>query len=126
MMTLDERIQNLIVEDQITSGHGRALLAIEDKEVQYKTALKIRDDNLSVREAERLVKKILDQLKEEKNHKEEEKNENYDLLKTVEERLKEIIGSKVVIKSKNNNKGKIEIDYYSKEEFERIIEFLQK
>ena len=126
LLKLDERIQNLIVEDQITSGHGRALLAIEDKEVQYKTALKIRDDNLSVREAERLVKKILDQLKEEKNHKEEEKNENYDLLKTVEERLKEIIGSKVVIKSKNNNKGKIEIDYYSKEEFERIIEFLQK
>lgn len=126
LLKLDERIQNLIVEDQITSGHGRALLAIADKEVQYKAALKIRDDNLSVREAERLVKKILDQFKEEDNPKEKEKNENYDLLRTVEERLKEIIGSKVIIKSKNNDKGKIEIDYYSKEEFERIIEFLQK
>ena len=127
LLKLDERIQNLIVEDQITSGHGRALLAIEDKEIQYKTALKIRDDNMSVREAERLVKKILDQLETESlSEKVEEKNENYNLLKEVEEKLKEIIGSKVIIKNKNNNKGKIEIDYYSKEEFDRIIEFLQK
>ncbi len=125
LLKLDERIQNLIMEDQITYGHGRALLAIEDKEIQYKTALKIRDGNLSVRESERLVKKVLDQIDKGKDKEINEKTGNDSDLKVYEEKLKEIIGSKVVIKNNKNNKGKIEIDFFSKEEFERIIEFLQ-
>ena len=128
LLKLDERIQNLIYENQISSGHGRALLSIEDKELQYKTALKIRDDNLSVRESERLVKKILSESENEdtdENGSDVNKEEDR-IFKGYEEQLKEIIGSKVVIKNRKNNKGKIEIDYYSKEEFERIIEYLQK
>ena len=127
LLKLDERIQNLIMEDQISYGHGRALLAIEDKEIQYKTALKIRDGNLSVREAERLVKKVIDQINKEKEEErvENQNNDNNFDMKVYEDKLKEIIGSKVVIKNNKNNKGKIEIDYFSKEEFERIIEFLQ-
>ena len=127
LLKLDERIQNLIMEDQISYGHGRALLAIEDKEIQYKTALKIRDGNLSVREAERLVKKVIDQINKEKEEErvENQNNDNNFDMKVYEDKLKEIIGSKVVIKNNKNNKENIEIDYFSKEEFERIIEFLQ-
>ena len=128
LLKLDERIQNLILENQISSGHGRALLAIEDKEIQYKAALKIRDDNLSVREAERLVKRLLSKLEEDDKDQEnkDEENARNDEIRVYEEQLKEIIGSKVVIKNNKNNKGKIEIDYYSLEEFERIMEFLHK
>ena len=124
LLKLDARIQNLIMENQITYGHGRALLGIEDKEEQYKTALIIRDNNLSVRESEKLIKKILDEKQEEKKP-EDTNDKDTTMVQFFEERLHEIFGSKVVIKNRKNNNGKIEINFHSKEELERIIDLLQ-
>lgn len=119
LLKLDPRVQQMIIEDMISSGHGRAILAEEDPEKQYQLALKAFDENLSVREIERLVKMV------EKVPKVE--NKKYDFIyKEIEDKIKNIIGTKVSIKAKNNEKGKIELEYYSKEELERIIELFEK
>lgn len=121
LLKLDERVQQMLMEDLITSGHARALLGIEDKDLQYKLAMKIFDEKLNVREIEKLVKNTLEPKKQEK------KKENNDFLyHDIEERIKNILGTKVAIKAKNNKKGKIELEYYSQEELERIIELLEK
>ena len=86
----------------------------------------IFDQNLSVRETEAFVKKVLKQL-EETNKPETEKQAEKDLsvfYSELETRLKDILGAKISIKAKNNGKGKIEIDYYSQDELDRITEML--
>ena len=127
LLKLDERVQKMIIENLISSGHGRSLLSLEDGDEQYQAATKIMDDNLSVREAERLVKTIIKN--KEKNTNEEiiknENNQEREIFDYFENRMKDILGSKVIIKNKKNNKGKIEIDYYSKDELERIIDLIQ-
>jgi len=126
LLKLDERVQKMIMNNLISSGHGRSLIPIEDNEKQYQTAIRIMDDGLSVREAERLVKKVL---KENENTEDKEEaakeDNNSSMFNYYENRMKEILGSKVKIKNKKNNKGKIEIEYYSPEELERIIDMIQ-
>lgn len=122
LLKLDERVQQMLIDDMLTSGHARTLITLENGDLQYQIATKIFDEKLSVRETEKLVKKLQEPEKKEP----EEKNKSYDLIyKNIEEKIKEIIGSKVQVKQKDENKGRIEIDYYSKEELERIIELFQ-
>lgn len=125
LLKLDERVQQMLIDDIISSGHGRALLAIEDKNIQYTLAMQILDEKLSVRETEKLVKKILKD-KQKKNTPEQKKDNKKQLLyQDLEEKIRSIIGTKVTINEKgNSNKGKIEIEYYSEEELERIIDML--
>lgn len=123
LLKLDDRVQKMILENLISSGHGRALLILEDKDKQYEVALQILDENLNVRDTEKLVKKIIKQLDTPPVSEEEEKKD--EMIAFFENRMKEIIGSKVSIKEKKNHKGKIEIEYYSKEELERIIDLIQ-
>lgn len=128
LLKLDERVQKMILENVISNGHGRTLLPIEDSELQYQTAEKILDENLSVREAEKLVKKILSEKnveKKENGETEENISQAQQMIGFFENKMKDILGSKVVIKNKKNNKGKIEINYYSQEELERIIDLIQ-
>ncbi|MGN0465290.1 MAG: ParB/RepB/Spo0J family partition protein [Lachnospiraceae bacterium] len=121
LLKLDKRVQEMLVEEMITSGHARCLLALEDGDKQYEVATKILDERLSVRDAEALIKSMMKEKKEKI-----EKKEDYSFLyREMEERVKNILGSKVSIKNKKNNKGKIEIEYYSQEELERLIEMLQ-
>lgn len=124
LLKLNEKVQQMILENLITSGHGRTLIPIEDGELQYQTAIKILDENLSVRESERIVKKIIE---ESKNKKEiiEENKEDDKMIKFFEGKMKDILGSKVTIKKKKNDKGRIEIEYYSADELERIIDLIQ-
>ena len=124
LLKLDERVQKMVMDNLISSGHGRTIIPIEDKELQYETACKILDENLSVREAEQLVKKLLER-KPDKEKKEEESQQNAEMFHYFEGRMKDILGSKVTIKNKKNNKGRIEIEYYSAEELERIIDLIQ-
>ena len=127
LLKLDERVQKMIIENLISSGHGRTLLALEDGDEQYQAATKIMDDNLSVREAEKLIKSIIYN-KEKTEDDEKSKVENSqetEIFDYFENRMKDILGSKVVIKNKKNNKGKIEIEYYSKDELERLIDLIQ-
>ncbi len=123
LLRLDERVQKMILDNLISSGHGRALLAIEDKEIQYETARKVLEENASVREAENMVKRFLEPQKPEKKEKQEKKKD--EMVVFFENRLKEILGSKVNIKEKKKDQGKIEIEYYSAEELERIIDLIQ-
>jgi len=121
LLKLDKRVQEMLVEEMITSGHARCLLALENGDKQYEVATKILDESLSVRDAESLIKSMLKEKKEKI-----EKKEDYSFLyRDMEERVKNILGSKVSIKNKKNNKGKIEIEYYSQEELERLVEMLQ-
>lgn len=125
LLKLDERVQKMVMDNLITSGHGRTLIPIEDKEVQYQTAVKIMDEGLSVREAERIVKKMLEEKKQDKEEPSLEQQEEQRYLSFFEGKMKDILGSKVTIKNKKNQKGKIEIEYYSKDELERIIDLIQ-
>ena len=124
LLKLDERVQDMVIENLISSGHGRTLLSIDDGDVQYQLAEKILDENLSVREAEKLVKSVLEHKDNEKPSEEESLQEK-SMINFFENKMKDILGSKVIIKNKKNNKGKIEIEYYSKDELERIIDLIQ-
>ena len=120
LLKLDDKVKAMLAEELISTGHARALLAVEDKNKQQILATRIFDEKLSVRETEKLVKQIL----ENKESKKEEKSSEKLIYKKLEDSLKSIIGSKVSIKSKDNGKGKIEIDYYSIEELDRITDLL--
>lgn len=121
LLKLDARVQQMLIDDMITSGHSRAILPIEDYELQYQLATKIFDEKLSVRETEKLVKKLLNEDKT----KVLPTKENQFIYRELEEKMKNIIGTKVSINNKSNNKGRIEIEYYSEEELERIIELFE-
>ena len=119
LLNLDERVQILISENKLSNGHGRALLGISDNNIQFETAEKIIKEELSVRETEKLVKKITENNNKDKKEKREIKfnTNNY---KYIENDLKSIFGTKVKL-SNNKNKGKIEIEYYSDEDLDRLI-----
>lgn len=120
LLKLDERVQKMLIDDMLSSGHARALLAVEDGEKQFTLAMKIFDEKLSVRETEKLIKSMQHPQKNRPARLPE-----YDFVyRDAEEKLKAAVGTKVVIKNKDNNKGKIEIEYYSKDDFERIVEML--
>ncbi len=117
LLKLDERVQQMVIDEKLSTGHARPLLGIEDPELQYQIANKVFDEKLSVREVEKLVKSLNTPKKETK--KPEINQAVYD---DMSEKLKQIMGTKVNILPKNNEKGKIEIEYYSSDELERIID----
>ena len=126
LLKLNEKVQQMVIDDMISTGHARALLGIEDLEKQYIVAQKIFDEKLSVRETEKLVKK----LQQEKNEKPSTKTENIDeklnaICRDLEEKMKGILGTKVAINQKDNKKGKIEIEYYSMDELDRIMDLFR-
>ena len=120
LLKLSPRVQQMIVDDMISTGHARALLAIDDEEQQYQLANRIFDEKLSVRETEKLVKALKNPKKEKKN----QKIEHTFVYDNIEEQMKNIIGTKVIVNPKANGKGKIEIEYYSEEELERIYDLI--
>lgn len=120
LLKLSPRVQQMIVDDMISTGHARALLAIDDEEQQYQLANRIFDEKLSVRETEKLVKA----LKNPKKEKKTQKIEHTFVYDNIEEQMKNIIGTKVSVNPKANGKGKIEIEYYSEEELERIYDLI--
>ena len=120
LLKLSPRVQQMIIDDMISTGHARALLAIDDEEQQFILANKIFDEKLSVRETEKLVKALKNPKKEVKK----EKPEHTFIYENIEEQIKNIMGTKVSVNQKANGKGKIEIEYYSEEELERIYDLL--
>ncbi len=120
LLKLDDKIQQMIVDDMISTGHARALLAIEDKEEQYNLATRIFDEKLSVREVEAIIR----QMKNPKVPKATKAIENSFIYKDLEEKMISAIGTKVSVNQKGKGKGKIEIEYYSEAELERIFDLL--
>ncbi len=120
LLKLDERVQQMVIDDMLTTGHARALLGIEDPELQVNTAARVFDEKLSVREVEKIVKDI----QKGKTEKKKEKVVQDFIYTDLEEKMKSVIGSKVSINQKPKGNGKIEIEYYSKDDLERIIDLI--
>lgn len=120
LLKLDERVQQMVIDDMLTTGHARALLGIEDPELQVTTAARVFDERLSVREIEKIVKDI----QKGKTEKKKEKVVQDFIYTDLEEKMKAAVGSKVSIHQKAKGNGKIEIEYYSKEDLERIIDII--
>ena len=123
LLKLCDEVRQMIIEDKLTIGHARALIPIEDAELQTEAANFIFDNKLSVRDTEIYIKKLLSIPKESKENIVATNNLSI-FYNDIESRLKDILGAKIAIKSKNNEKGKIEINYYSQDELERITEML--
>ncbi|MBQ6844051.1 MAG: ParB/RepB/Spo0J family partition protein [Agathobacter sp.] len=125
LLKLNEKVQQMLIDEMLTTGHARALLAIEDEEKQYEVAQRIFDEKLNVRDTEKLVKNI----QNEKNNPTAEKNKIDPQLiavyKDLEEQMKSILGTKVFINPKDEKKGKLEIEYYSQDELDRIIDLIR-
>ncbi|MDD3138174.1 MAG: ParB/RepB/Spo0J family partition protein [Lachnospiraceae bacterium] len=120
LLKLSDRVQQMIVDDMISTGHARALLAIDDEEQQYQLATRIFDEKLSVREIEKLIKS----LKNPKKNVVKKPIENAFIYEDMEEKMKRAMGTKVSVNQKSAGKGRIEIEYYSEEEFERLFELI--
>ena len=120
LLKLCEKVQQMIVVERISAGHARALLGIEDPEQQYELAVKVMDEKISVREIEKIVRL----LKKPKTEKVVPSTENTFIYKDLEEKMISVIGTKVNINHKSKGKGKIEIEYYSNDELERIFDLL--
>ena len=122
LLKLCDEVQQMVINEMISTGHARALLAIEDTELQYSVAQKIFDEKLSVRDVEKLVKNIN---KPEKPKK--EINQSLEVIyRDIEEKLKQSLSTKVAVLSKENGAGKIEIEFYSHEDLDRLVDSLTK
>lgn len=123
LLKLENRVQDMLIQNQITGGHARALLAVYDPELQFQIAGRIVAENLSVREVEKLVKSL--SKKKEPKEKKEEDESIFLIFRELEDRMKTAMGTKVSINRKDSNKGRVEIEYYSEAELERIVELIE-
>lgn len=120
LLNLDKRVQEYLIDGVITEGHGRAILSIEDKNLQYKLAQNVIDEGLSVRETEKLIKSFINEKK--KLEPQEKKINPYYI--DIKDKLESLFGTKVLLMDKKN-KGRIEIEYYSQEDLQRILDILK-
>lgn len=122
LLKLSDKVQQMVIDDMISTGHARALLAVEDEEEQYALAQKIFDEKLSVRDIEKIVKNLH---KPSKAKKMDDKTMQAIYL-DIEEKLKQKLSTKVVVSSKGEGTGKIEIEFYSHEDLDRILDMIGK
>ena len=120
LINLDDRVQQYIIEGVISEGHGRALLGIKDFEIQYELAQQVIDEKLSVRELEKIIRRIIEPNNRNSSSSKQELNPYY---KEIKNQLQNYFGTKVNISNKNN-KGKIEIEYYSEDDLQRILDII--
>lgn len=124
LLKLDSRVQEMLMQGEISNGHARAILAVEDHEEQYLIAERVVKEQLSVREIEKLVKQLAKEPRKKKEKDPEERNLEV-VFQDLENRMKTIMGTKVSINKKDKNKGRIEIEYYSAAELERIVDLIE-
>ena len=124
LLKLCDKVQQMVIDNMISTGHARTLISIEDPEQQYQLAMKIFDEKLSVRDAEKLVKNIN---KPEKTRKKKETDEALKIIyQEMEEKLKQSVGTKVAITPGENGAGKLEIEFYNHDDLDRIADMLTK
>ena len=122
LLNLADEVQQMIIDESLTTGHARALITIEDESKQIEIAKKVVNEKLSVRDIEKLVK---DLNKPKKEKKESKQLKNDFIYQDIEEKLKQSLGTKVTVSAKEDGSGKIEIDFYSSEELDRILDLLK-
>lgn len=120
LLKLCDEVQQMLIDDMISTGHARALLAVEDPEEQYALAQRIFDEKLSVREVEKLVKDIK---KPEKPKKKEDETLKA-IYSDIGEKLKQRLSTKVTVSAKGNGAGKIEIEFYNHDDLDRLLEMI--
>lgn len=125
LLKLNDKVQQMVIDEMLTTGHARALLGIEDQEKQYTIAQKIFDEKLSVRDTEKLVKNLQNEKKSKGEEKEKIDPKLEAIYRDLEEQMKGILGTKVCINAKDSKKGKLEIEYYSQDELDRIIDMIR-
>ena len=125
LLKLDDRVQQMVIDEMLTTGHARAILGIEDADKQYEVAQKIFDEKLSVRDTEKLVKNLQNEKDSPKQDKQKIDPKLEAIYKDLEEQMKVILGTKVAINPKDDKRGKLEIEYYSQDELDRIIDMLR-
>nr|WP_296483110.1 ParB/RepB/Spo0J family partition protein [uncultured Acetatifactor sp.] len=121
LLKLDERVQQMVIDDMISTGHARALLAVEDPEEQYTLAQQIFDGRLSVRDVEKLVKNLH---KPEKAKKKSGDKTMQVIYQDIEDKLKQKLSTKVTVTSKGEGSGKIEIEFYNHEDLDRLLDMI--
>ena len=125
LLKLDKRVQEMIIDEKLTTGHARAMLSISDLDKQYEFAEKAFDEKMSVRDVEREVKKLLNEKVADKKSKVAIDPQLQAIYQETQESLKNILGTKVYINAKDNKSGKIEIEYYSSDELNRVVDLIQ-
>ncbi len=126
LLKLDKRVQEMIIEEKLTTGHARAMLSITDLDKQYEFAVRAFDEKMSVRDVEREVKKLLNDKKSAKSGKGAELDPQLvAVYQETQEKLKGVLGTKVFINAKDNKSGKVEIEYYSQDELNRLVDMLE-
>ena len=125
LLKLNDKVQQMLIDEMLTTGHARALLAIEDQEKQYEVAQKIFDEKLSVRDTEKLVKNIQNEKDVNPATVNKIDPQLIAVYRDLEEVMKSLLGTKVHINPKDNTKGKLEIEYYSQDELDRIIDLIR-
>ncbi len=124
LLKLSDEVQQMVISDMISTGHARALLAVEDPNEQYALAQRIFDEKLSVRDIEKIVKAIG---KPQKGKKEKAKNESLEAVyQDIQEKLKQSLNTKVAVSGKGDGTGKIEIEFYSHDDLERILDMINR
>jgi len=121
LLKLSDEVQQMVIDDMISTGHARALLAVEDKDEQYNLAQRIFDEKLSVRDVEKLVKNLH---KPEKAPKKTDNKTMEAIYQDIEEKLKQKLSTKVIVTSKGEGSGKIEIEFYNHEDLDRILDMI--
>ena len=122
LLKLTDEVQQMLIDDMISTGHARALLAIENPEEQYTVAQKIFDEKLSVRDVEKLVKNLHKPVKSVKKPADDKTMEAIYL--DIEEKLKQRLSTKVTVTSKGEGAGKIEIEFYNHEDLDRLMDLM--
>ena len=121
LLKLTDKVQQMVIDEMITTGHARALLGVEDPEEQYEIAQRIFDQKLSVREVEKLVKNLH---KPEKPKKPSDDMTMQVIYQDIEDKLKQRLSTKVTVTSKGEGSGKIEIEFYNHEDLDRLLDII--
>lgn len=125
LLKLNDKVQQMLIDEMLTTGHARALLSIEDQEKQYEVAQRIFDEKLSVRDTEKLVKNIQNEKPDAPSTSNKIDPQILAVYRDLEEQMKTLLGTKVFINPKDEKKGKLEIEYYSQDELDRIIDLIR-
>ena len=126
LLKLCDEVQQMVIDDMISTGHARAILSIEDPEEQYNLAQRIFDEKLSVRDVEKIMKNLHKPQKEKKQDSEKQEKDLSFIYQDIEEKLKNSLGTKVSVSPKGDGSGKIEIEFFSGDELERLMEILMR
>jgi len=125
LLKLDDRVQEMIIDGRLSTGHARAILGLKDPEQQFEFAQQCIDHKLSVREVEKEVKRLQKETPEGKKKEKKLNSQTEAIYGDIAEHMKKIFGTKVTINAKDENTGKIELEYYSKDELDRIYNLMQ-